>query len=72
MILTRKKSAPVKTLLERLTEQAKQETSTIERAPNISQSPAPSGFALYGRDRRAKSHYYGESNIIFLSEDIKT
>lgn len=26
----------------------------------MSQSPVPTNFSLFGRDRRAKSHYYGE------------
>lgn len=63
--LTRKKSAPVKTMLERVTE-----ARASDAQPNgqrQADSPAPSGFALYGRDRRAKSHYYGELIICIHS-----
>ncbi|XP_067948671.1 cyclin-dependent kinase-like 2 [Watersipora subatra] len=58
LTLSRKKSAPVKTLLERLTDQNKNESNTLERGAHTPLSPAPTGFALYGKDRRAKSHYY--------------
>ena len=58
-VLTCKKSAPVKTLIDRIADQKVSAESQSLIDKNNSPNSGSGGFYLYGRDRRAKSHYYG-------------
>ena len=69
-VLTRKKSAPVKTLIDRIADQKVSAESQSLIDKNNSPNSGSGGFYLYGRDRRAKSHYYGMYVYTFNYESV--